>query len=281
MAHPAYHGAGARLGGFLVAACVAAWGAPPSAAALGAARVVSLSPVGTEIVLALGQGERLVAVDAASATLPGVRNRPLAKSATAGTFSPDLVLVPEAEAEAARRSAPSALLIEVAPHNFDDAWALCTSVGAALGREQEARRFVREASRPLAEIGSESFGQRRPRVAAVLTLVPLEVAGGHSFVTDLIETAGGESVSHGTEEPRLFWTTLDFARAEPELVVVVTPHAPSPEQRERAGRLFGPGLRVEFLVLDAERHWLSEALPAARQLRKWIEGLATAPRRAR
>jgi hypothetical protein len=78
-------------------------------------------------------------------------------------------------------------------------------------------------------------------------------------------------VTHGTEEPRLTWSPVELARAEPELLVVVTPRVPSPEQRERAARLFGP--RVEFLALDAERHWLTESLAAARRLRGWIESV--------
>jgi hypothetical protein len=112
-----------------------------------------------------------------------------------------------------------------------------------------------------------------------LALEPLEVAGGHSFVTDLIEVAGGESVTHRTEEPRLRWSVLDLVRAEPELIVVVTPQAPSAQARERGRHTIGSAFPVEFLVLDAERQWLTEAVPAARRLRGWIEDArARAPR---
>ena len=90
-------------------------------------------------------------------------------------------------------------------------------------------------------------------------------------MTDLIELAGGESVSHGTEEPKLSWSPAELAAAAPELLLVVTPQPPSPAERERAARLSGPSLPVEFLVLDAERDWLREGLPAARRLRAWID----------
>jgi iron complex transport system substrate-binding protein len=252
---------------------LAATGAPAGDATAEALRVVSLSPVGTEIVLALGLADRLVAVDAASAALPGLRGLPVAASATAGDFSPDLVLVPQAEAEAARRSAPAARLVEVALHDYDEGWALCHAIGDALGRVEEARRFVRETSRPLAELSARSFGKRRPRVAAVLALEPLVVAGGHSFVTDLIELAGGESLTHGTEEPRLAWPPEAVVSAAPELVVVVTPQPPSPDARALAARAFGASLRVEFLVLDAERQWLTAGLASARRLHGWVEEL--------
>jgi ABC-type Fe3+-hydroxamate transport system substrate-binding protein len=197
------------------------------------------------------------------------------EGSVAGSFAPDVVLAAPAEAAAVRRSAPDARIVEVEPHNFDEAWELCRSIGAALGREREAHHFVLETSQPLAELGQESFGARRPRVAALLSLEPIVVAGGHSFATDLIELAGGESVSHGTEEIRLPWTREELARAAPELVVVVTPGAPSPRDLELAGRVLR-GLRVEFMAFDAERQWLRDALTPARLLRSWIAELSGA-----
>jgi ABC-type Fe3+-hydroxamate transport system substrate-binding protein len=268
----AYHAASAAL----CAICLAASVAEPGAAE-GARRVVSLSAVATQILLGIDHGESLVAVDAASAALPAARNYPVTESAKAGAHAPDLVLVAAPEAAAARRAAPSASVVEVAPHDLDEGWALCLEIGAALGRTEEARRFVRETSRPLAQLGAEAFGKRRPRVAAVLALEPLEVAGGHSFVTDLIELAGGESVGHGTEQPRLAWTTADLARAEPELIVIVTPGPASPVERELARRLASPSRRLGFLAFDPERDWLGGALPAARRLQAWIAEHADRP----
>jgi ABC-type hemin transport system substrate-binding protein len=237
--------------------------------------------VGTELVLALGHRGRLVAVDAESARLPAAGGLPVTDGRELGALSPDLALAPPAAAEAARRSVPAARLIEIAPHDFDEAWALCLEIGAALGGAEAAHRFVREASRPLAELGSASFGRRRPRVAAVLGVDPLEVAGGHSFLTDLIELAGGESVTHGTEEPRLAWSPGAFAQAGVELVVVVVPQAASMQHRERARSLFGSGVPVEFLVFDPELDLLTGALPATRKLRGWIADLSAAARRDR
>jgi ABC-type Fe3+-hydroxamate transport system substrate-binding protein len=205
---------------------------------------VSLTPVGTEIVLALGQRERLLAVDAASAGMRGVGDLPVTESAAAGSFAPDVVLAPPREAAAVRRSAPAARIIEVEPHNFDDAWELCTSIGAALGREREAHRFVLETSRPLAELGRESFA-RRPRGGAG----PRGPRGGGRpyFATDLIELAGGEreprdrGVPPGVDERGL-------ARAAPELSCRDLPR-PSPRDLSSAGAS-GRGPRVEFLVFD-------------------------------
>ena len=240
-------------------------------AAADGVRVVSLTPVGTSILLALGERDRLVAVDAASARLPGLAALPVADLATAASHAPAVLIVPAADAAAARAAVPAANVVDASPHDFDDAWSVLVFVGAVLGREADARRFVRERSRPLAELGAASFGKRRPRVAAVLALEPFAVAGGHSFATDLIELAGGESVTHGTEEPRLAWTPETLAAAQPELVVVVVPEEPSAADRARARRLLGAAAPVELLVFEGERDWLGAALPAARRLAGWID----------
>lgn len=238
-----------------------------------AVRVVSLAPAATEIVIALGLGDRLVAVDAASAPVPGAHRLPLADAASAAAFSPDLVLAPASEEEAVRRAVPRARVLPVAAHDFDDAWGLYHQIGAALGSEELARRHVREISRPLAEIGAASFGARRPRVAAVLTPEPLEIAGGHSFVTDVIELAGGESVTHGTEETVLRWTREQIVRAEPELVLLVGPREPTPDEIALVRARLGPGLPLETLVLDPERFWLHDAVPVVERVQAWIDAL--------
>jgi ABC-type Fe3+-hydroxamate transport system substrate-binding protein len=229
--------------------------------------------VGSTILLALGARHRVVAVDAESARLPGLAALPVADVASAAAYAPTVLIVPAAQAEAARIAVPAASVVDATPHDYDEAWGLFVFIGAVLGREADARRAVREASRPLAELGAASFGRRRPRVAGVLSLEPLQVAGGHSFVTDLIELAGGESATHGTDEPRLTWSRADLVAAAPELVVVFASAEPSAGERARAHSVLGPGTPIEFVAFVGERDWLSGSLPAARRLHGWIAAL--------
>jgi iron complex transport system substrate-binding protein len=229
--------------------------------------------VATEIVVALGHGRHLVAVDAVSARIPGLQGLPVTEVLSTPAFAPDLLLVPADQVATARRALPRVPVVEVAPHDFDEAWDLYRAIGKALGQEEEAQRYVREISRPLAEIGARSFGKQRPRVVAVLALDPLEIAGGHSFVTDLIELAGGESVSHGTEEPRLQWSPEAIARARPGLALLVLGRTPSPQERERASRLLPAAVRIEVLALDTERFWLEEPAPVVERVRAWLDPL--------
>src|SRR4030095_8549245 len=90
-----------------------------------AERVVSLVPLATRFVLAIGARDRLVAVDPDSARLPGVADLPTADLDSAARFDPDLVLVAAiadpGDQSAAALTRGGARLVEFAPHDFEDA----------------------------------------------------------------------------------------------------------------------------------------------------------------
>jgi ABC-type Fe3+-hydroxamate transport system substrate-binding protein len=247
----------------VLAASASPGGAEPSPAR----RVASLVPAATELLVGLDATERLVAVDRVSHALPGVGPVPILDAAAALSLEADLLLVPS---EASRLSLRARRVIVVAPHDFDEAYAACLEIGAALGLEAEARRYVRDATRPLATLTAESFGRPRPRVATVLGVAPLRVAGGHSFATDLIELAGGESVSHGAEAFELAWSPEQLRAAAPDLIVVLGPEPADATARAQARELLGAIAPLEFLTFDPLRSWFSDALPAARRLRGWV-----------
>jgi ABC-type hemin transport system substrate-binding protein len=238
-----------------------------------APRVVSLSPDATDVVVALGDAGRLVAVDPRSARRAGLEGLPTVEDAEAlARFSPDRVLAPAALAERVRLALPGVPVVEVEVHDFDSAWASCLAVGDALGRGDAARRFVRDVSRPLARMSAASVGRRRPRVVAITRLDPLEVAGGHGFLADLIQVAGGENVTHGGEERRESWTRTGLSFAEPALALLVAP-SPSDADLELARRALGPGVPVEPLAMADPWPWLREAVPTARRVQGWIDAV--------
>lgn len=237
-------------------------------------RVVSLSPVASEVLVRIGAGEALVAADEPSRTLAGLGSLPLATLATAGAFDPDLVLTPPLAGSATRLAerlrAEGVELVEFAPHDFDDAFALCRLLGLRLGRTDRARAFVRERSRDLARISSSATGQRRPRVAVVLEPDPLVVAGGHSFATDLVEIAGAENVTHGSHEPRIPMSAAELVALEPELVLVVaTREIPERERQALRESLRGVS-RLAFVRFDHRHIWLRGSVSVARRIREIV-----------
>lgn len=255
----------------LLAGCGAEVPTEPSARAGVPAlpRVASISREGTEVVLALGAADALVAVDAESARLPGLAGLPILTGdpADLARVAADVVI---AGGGGGARTAPAGpRWIAVQPHDLDDAWALCREIGAALGRSDAAHRFVRSRAEPLARLAAESFGQRRPRVAVLLGTRPPVVAGGHGFAADLVEIAGGEIVTHGTEATQLAWTREDLVASAPELIVVLA--ADGALAGDAA--LAPAAVPVMQLEVDLERIWLEGALDAARLLRTRLDEL--------
>jgi len=222
----------------------------------------------------MGAGDRIVGVDEVSSRLPGLEGLPSLDLRGALRLSPDLVLVGELPAGAAgfdpAQVAPGTEILEFAPHGFEDLIELCRTLGTRLVGTTRANRFEMELARPLARIGGSSFGEVRPRVAAVVALDPLELAGGHSFENDLIEIAGGRSVTHGNEESRIAVDSRGWAELAPDLVVVMMPGWLSEAQHSAGLEAIPPRYALAYFPFEAELFWLHEPAEAARRLRGLI-----------
>lgn len=266
--------------GLLLAACAAEPedGVSPAAssetATAATIRVASLSPLASRFALAIGAGDRIVGVDEVSARLPGLQGLPVVDLQAALRLEPDLLLVGEVPAGDTgfdpARVPVSTEFIEFAPHDLEDVIELCREVGGRLVGSARANRFEMELSRPLARIGGASFGELRPRVVAVVGFDPLELAGGHSFETDLIEIAGGSSVTHGSDEPRLAFASNRWAELSPDLIWVVSSAELGEEERSAALDALPPATRVVFFPFEPEFFWLDEPTETARRFRELI-----------
>jgi ABC-type Fe3+-hydroxamate transport system substrate-binding protein len=165
-------------------------------------------------------------------------------------------------------------VIEFAPHDFDDAFELCRSLGARLVGPARARAFEHGIARELAQIGAQSFQRPRPRVLAVLDVAPLVVAGGHSFATDLIEIAGGSSVTHELEERRIELTLAEIEALAPDRVLLIRETAWTDAERDAARLALLGAAQIFFFSFDFDGLWMRDAVDAARRLRALIEPLS-------
>ena len=249
------------------------------AAGAGSRGVVSLSPLATRFVLAIAAGSRLVAVDAESARIEAVAELPAVDLAGALELDPELVLVPElpdaAHPGVAALAQRGGRVAAFAPHDLEDVAALVRDVGSQLVGAAQAGRFEAELSRPLARIGGSSRGQPRPRVAAVVSFDPFVIAGGHSFETDLIEIAGGHSVTHPGEEPRLAIGADQWKELAADLVLVIADRPASPHAERALRNALPPGVEVAFFSFDPA-FWLTASAEPAQRLRALVEPIARA-----
>jgi len=238
-------------------------------------RVVTLSPSATRFVLALGGKALLVGVDSASKDLPGTEQLPSVSLESVRPLAPDLIVGPKLDLEVVpsdSETGPGAAeYVEYAPHNLEDVFELCRTLGRRLVGHASATQFEREISRPLAAIGGASFGEDRPRVLGVTGLDPMELAGGHSFATDFIEIAGGSSVTHGGENYRLAPDAGTWQRLAPDLVLFVSKHTLTPVQRDAARRALPSEYPTLFFPFDPDGLSLTEFADVARRLRMQLK----------
>lgn len=186
-------------------------------------RVVSLAPSHTEIVFALGAGDRLVgrtpACDhpPAAAAVPPVGNLfPPDYERIIGA-APELVLMLDGQVDVRRRLEGHGLAVAVIqPRTLADVAGALRTVGRLLGVDPEpvAARFEAElaaASRPV--------GPDAPRVFYEVGSDPLFGAGPAGFVGDLIRRAGARNALSGqTEWPQV--STEQLIVGAPDLIVV-------------------------------------------------------------
>jgi len=207
----------------VAAVLLAACAAPPAPPAGPPRRIVSLAPSITEIVYALGAGDRLVGVCAAcnqpaAAGLPRVGGY-LAPSVEATlALRPALVIVVPSpgnrEAVRAIERAGVRVLV-VQDRTLGDLWASIRDISTALGNEGEGAALVGDLQHRLDDVRARVAGRPRPRVLAIVGHRPLMAVGPGTLQNELIAIAGGENVMADAGGP---WPTLDL-----ELVVARAP----------------------------------------------------------
>lgn len=177
-------------------------------------RIVSLAPSLTEIVFALGLEEKLVGVTSHCDFPPAARAKPQVGDVLNPslekilTLHPDLVLGSTA---GNRRETVEALerlgvpLYGVNPRSVPEVFASIRHVAALTGAEPAAAALVTRLEEQLAGVEARSAGAPRPRVLFVVWLEPLVTVGHDTFLNDILERAGAESVTRELEEswPRI------------------------------------------------------------------------------
>ena len=190
-------------------------------------RLISLTCSNTEIVAALGCGDRLVAVDDYSdhppelvAGLPRVGPDLSIDVDKVTSLRPDLVLasltVPGHEKVVAALEAAGLPFIAPSPQSVDDVERDIRDIAIRLGVEDVGQRVAAELHGALLPIEAP---ERRPRIAVQWWPKPVIVPGRRSWVFDLIERAGGQPILDEECESRPV-SDEEFAAMEPDAVVL-------------------------------------------------------------
>jgi iron complex transport system substrate-binding protein len=240
-------------------------------------RIVCLAPSVTEMVFALGGGERVVAVSdycagpAAALTLPRVGGFANPNYERILALQPDLVLtIGEArrlQRFCAARSIPCrALNIE----RLADVARGLTSLGELLGRPSEAAARVAQLETGLAAVRARVADRRAIPTLLVVSRSPgtlrgLMTANGDSFLSELLTLAGGRNCF--ADASRRYFTPSQEAifAAAPEVILELQPttdHWVASDSRRPMGNAQRHRLLADWRALPA--------LPAVRNHRLYV-----------
>lgn len=195
-----------------------------------ARRIVSLVPNVTEMLFALGAGDRVVGVSALCDVPPEVTRLPRVGTMVNPSTDAILALNPDALVGVHGPYAPAALdpirqrgvrLLFPTLETLADVRAAMRTLAALVGDPAAADRFLTRMDAELAQVREKVNGRRRVRAVAVVNEAPSVVAGHGSWTDELLTLVGGENpVSNLNRFPALSREQV-FA-ATPEVIVDLT-----------------------------------------------------------
>jgi len=170
-------------------------------------RIISMAPNLTEILFALGLGDKIVGVTLDSDYPPEATKKP-----KAGTFwqpnieaaiaaKPDLVITlgftqQRNLAQRLKRIGYHSLTLNI--DKVSELFAAIRIIGTATGKQSEANELVGDISEKLDKLSALVGTKDKIRVLWVVQREPLRVAGRDTFINELIELAGGENAMGST-----------------------------------------------------------------------------------
>lgn len=165
-------------------------------------RIVSLVPSASEILLSLGAFDRMVGrtdFDTAAVfrSLPSVGGGLHPNMEAILALEPDLVIRFAGDSDPATPSHLDRMgipYLTIRPDGIQDIRRIIADLGTLTGRPGEADTLLARMTTALADIRDQVRDRPRRRVAYLLGGSPPWVAGGGSYIEEILEVAGGENV---------------------------------------------------------------------------------------
>ncbi|HEX4664323.1 MAG TPA: cobalamin-binding protein [Terriglobales bacterium] len=167
-------------------------------------RVICLMPTVTDTVFALGAGDDVVAISdytkypAAALTKPSVGDLIKPSIETILSLHPDLVIgmQPKGPMEVTDQLERAGIpIFLVSPHGIAGIFQSIESVGMALNRTPQADALVHSLQQRVDAVRTRTKGLPAPRIFMPIWYDPITTIGKNAFITEVIEAAGGRSVT--------------------------------------------------------------------------------------
>lgn len=169
-------------------------------------RVVSLVPALTEMVFAIGAGDRVIAVSSYDEDPPQVKNLPRVGALLDPdveriiALRPDLVLLYGSQTDLMTQLARASIpYFEYRHGGLGAVTATIRALGAQLERAAQAERLARDIDERIDALRRRTAPLPKPRTLLVFTREPgslrnIYASGGRGFLHDMLEAAGGVNV---------------------------------------------------------------------------------------
>lgn len=218
-------------------------------------RIVSLVPGVTEMLFAIGAEEKLIGVTdfcdfpAAARRKPRVGSMLAPSLETVVALQPDLVVATDSGNSDATRVQLERLRLPVylvSPRGVADVFRTMEQLGTLTGQGARAAEAVAGLQRRVRAVVERVAARPRPRVLYVVWPEPLIVPGRGAAVSELIELAGGASVTADAAEGYPRWSVEAAVAGAPELIVLARHGAGTgPVSRDKWERFAGlPAIRT-------------------------------------
>ena len=194
-------------------------------------RVISLIPATTEMMFAMGAGDRLVAVGSydkfppEAARLPKVGALLDPDTERILSMRPDLVIVYGTQTELKKSLERASIPYYLYEHRaMPDIMATVRALGARIGFKAQADTLASNMERGLAGVRAAVAGRGRPRTLLVFerdaaSLQNIYASGGYGFLADLLDVAGGENVFGDVKKQAVQASTEMILARRPEVII--------------------------------------------------------------
>ena len=206
----------------------------PAARSTSGKTVASLVPAATDMIIAMGARDRLVAVSnwdaerAEIAGLPRVGDYRTVDWEKLAWLRPDVMIVqwrpdkmPPGVAE--RAADLKIQLVNLRIVYLNDVFTALDELGNGIGEREKAAAAAQQLRRQLDAVRDAVAGKPRVRTLIAQTESPLSTVGGGNFINDLLTIAGGTNVIEGGDNA---YPTIDVERLvamNPDVIVHLLP----------------------------------------------------------
>lgn len=191
-------------------------------------RIVSLSPSNTEILFALGLGDRVVGATKYCNYPPSVIEQKDSKKieVVGGYVDPDIEKIfslhPDLVLASRTRSSEAVSLLDkegiatfvLDPNNLSSIIQSIEKVGKISGKEADASELCNQMESRIKAVSDKTSSLPKTRVLYIVWHDPVKTAGHGTFEDELIEKAGGVNIFHDLS---------GYAQVDPEAIAVRNP----------------------------------------------------------